>query len=81
VVAVCMEFSLKFTYLWEHAALFTLSGGVPEVCMWRMFLSRVLAPIGIRIFCGLNFLYKVSLCVCLSYILCGEVPQALNVVV
>jgi hypothetical protein len=34
VVVVCMEFSLKFTYLWEHALLFPLSGRVPEVCTW-----------------------------------------------
>jgi uncharacterized membrane protein YoaT (DUF817 family) len=29
VVAVCMEFSLKFTYLWEHAALFTSAWRYP----------------------------------------------------
>jgi hypothetical protein len=37
VVAEYKEFSLKFTYLWEHDALFTLSGGIPEVCTWPMF--------------------------------------------
>jgi hypothetical protein len=37
VVAVCIEFTLKFTYLWEHAVLFTLPGGTPEEFTWRMF--------------------------------------------
>jgi hypothetical protein len=44
VVAVCMEFSLKFTYLREHAALFTLSGGILEVCMGRMFSQLGAGP-------------------------------------
>jgi hypothetical protein len=35
VDAVYMEFTLKFTYLWEHAVSLTLSGDIPEVCTWR----------------------------------------------
>jgi hypothetical protein len=30
---VCGVF-VEVTYLWEHAVLFPLSGGVPEVCTW-----------------------------------------------
>jgi hypothetical protein len=81
VDAMYMEFTLKFTYLWEHAVLFTLSGGIPECVRGKCLLSWVLDRIGICIAASLNFLYKVSLYVCLSDIMCGEVPQALNVVV
>jgi hypothetical protein len=50
VVAVCMEFSLKFTYMWEHAALFALSGGVPEVCTWPDVSQLGAAPIYVSVF-------------------------------
>jgi hypothetical protein len=50
VVAVCMAFSLKFTYLWEHAALFTLSGGVPEVCTWPDVSQLGAGPIQVSVF-------------------------------
>jgi hypothetical protein len=39
-----MAFTLKFTNLWEHAALFTLSGGILEVCTWRMFSQLGAGP-------------------------------------
>ena len=72
---------MKFTYLREHAGLFALSGCTPEICTWWLYSRLGAGPYGICIAACLNLLYKASLYVCLSVVMCGEVPQALSVII
>ena len=72
---------LKFTYLWEHAVLFPLSGCTRMYVRGGRFLGLVLDRMVSVFAARLNILYKVSLYVCLSGIMCGDVLQALIVII
>ena len=67
---------LKSTYLWEHAVLFPLSGCTPELCTWWTYSRLGAGPYGICVCCTYKHIYKVSLYVCLSGVMCGDVLQA-----